>query len=328
MNIVFVYRKKIQGRYSLENVFNFLIPYLKKKHNIRIYYTRGHKFLFEDIFHLRSLKADIYHIAGDINYFSIFLPKKKTILTIPDVGHYIYGLKNIKKFLYKWLWIKLPFYCAQHIVTISNFSKSKILNIINKNNCKIDVIPCCYREDLKFFKKKFEKSNIRILFVGTGSNKNLTSLIKATKFTNWKITIIGKISISDKILLDKYKINYKNLINVNFKKIIKAYKTNDILCFLSLHEGFGLPVIEANVSGVPVIASNIEPIKTVAGKAAYLVSPRNIKNIKKSILKIINNEKLRNKLVLNGLENIKKYHPSLIAKRYCQLYNFFYNYDQ
>ena len=63
MNIVFVYRKKIQGRYSLENVFNSLIPYLKKKHNIRIYYTRGHKFLFQDIFHLRSLKADIYHIC-------------------------------------------------------------------------------------------------------------------------------------------------------------------------------------------------------------------------------------------------------------------------
>ena len=33
MNVVFVHRKKIQGRYSLENVFNSLIPYLKKKHN-------------------------------------------------------------------------------------------------------------------------------------------------------------------------------------------------------------------------------------------------------------------------------------------------------
>ena len=40
------------------------------------------------------------------------------------------------------------------------------------------------------------------------------------------------------------------------------------------------------------------------------------------------NEKFRNMLVLNGLENVKKYHPSVIAKRYCQLYSFFYNYDQ
>ena len=292
MNIVFVYRKKIKGRYSLENVFNSIIPYLKKKHNISVYYTRGRMFLFQDIFHLRSLKADIYHIVGDVNYFSIFLPKKKTILTIPDVGHYIYGLKTIKKFLYKWLWIIWPAYCAQCVVTISNFSKKKILNIINKKNFKIDVIPCCYRGELKIFKKKIKKSNIRILFVGTGNNKNLTNLIKAAKFTNWTITIIGEISTSDKILLDKYKIDYKNLINVNFKKINQAYKTNDILCFISLHEGFGLPIIEANASGVPVIASNIEPMKTVAGRGAYLVSPRNIKNIKKSILKIINNEKI------------------------------------
>ena len=69
MNIVFVYRKKIQGRYSLENVFNSLIPHLKKRHNIRIYYTRGRKFLFQDIFHLRSLKADIYHIVTDNFHF-------------------------------------------------------------------------------------------------------------------------------------------------------------------------------------------------------------------------------------------------------------------
>ncbi len=323
MKIVLVYRKKMKGRYSLENVFDSLIPYIRTQYNIRVYFTGGWMCLIKDIFNLRSMKCDIYHIIGDINYFSIFLPKNKTILTIPDVGHYIYDLKNLRKILYKWLWIKLPIFFAHKVTTISEFSKKKISNIINKKKIQIEVIPCCYRSDLIFFKKKLDKKNIKILFIGNGYNKNFTRLIEAVKFTNWKITVIGNQSFSDKMLLEKYGINYKNLKNVNFNKVIEAYKRSDILCFISLHEGFGLPVIEANASGTPVIASNIEPINLIAGNAACLVNPKSTKDIKSNITKIVNNDNFRKKLIIKGLKNVKKYHPSIIAKQYCKIYEMF-----
>jgi glycosyltransferase involved in cell wall biosynthesis len=322
-NIVFVYRKKVKGRYSLENVFNSLIPYLKKEYNIKIYSTGGWKFFIKDFFYLRFINADIYHVIGDINYFSIFLPKNKTILTIPDIGHYIYDLKHIKKFLYKWFWIKFPIYCSYKITTISKFSKSKIYNLIDRKKYKVEVISACYRKDLKYYKKKFDRKNAKILFIGTGNNKNLKSLIRSAQFKKWTINIIGSLSPSDKILLDSFKINYSNFKNLNFRHIINAYRDNDLLCFVSLHEGFGLPVIEANATGTPVVASNIEPIKSVAGKSACLVNPRSIKNITEGIIKVINNKKFRQKLVLNGLKNSKNYHPCVIAKQYSKIYKTF-----
>jgi glycosyltransferase involved in cell wall biosynthesis len=51
------------------------------------------------------------------------------------------------------------------------------------------------------------------------------------------------------------------------------YASATVFAFPSLHEGFGLPVLEAMVAGVPVVASDIPAIREVAGDAAVLVPP-------------------------------------------------------
>ena len=63
--------------------------------------------------------ADIYHITGDINYLALFLPRKKTILTVPDIGHYLYGLTGLKRWVYKWIWLMLPLHFVRFATAIS-----------------------------------------------------------------------------------------------------------------------------------------------------------------------------------------------------------------
>jgi len=54
------------------------------------------------------------------------------------------------------------------------------------------------------------------------------------------------------------------------------YSGAAVFAFPSLHEGFGLPVLEAMAAGAPVVASDIPAIREVAGGAATLVAPGDV----------------------------------------------------
>ena len=75
----------------------------------------------------------------------------------------------------------------------------------------------------------------------------------------------------------------------------------------SLYEGFGLPVLEAMEYGCPVITSNISSLPEAGGDAALYVDPQSTDDLKKSLELVINDKKLREKLIKKGYEQVKKF---------------------
>ncbi len=55
--------------------------------------------------------------------------------------------------------------------------------------------------------------------------------------------------------------------------LLQLYQESSLFLFLSLYEGFGLPVLEAMAAGLPVVCSNTSSLPEVAGEAACLVDP-------------------------------------------------------
>jgi alpha-1,3-rhamnosyl/mannosyltransferase len=51
------------------------------------------------------------------------------------------------------------------------------------------------------------------------------------------------------------------------------YAGADLFCLPSLHEGFGLTVLEAMVQGTAVVCSDLPALREVAGEAAQFVGP-------------------------------------------------------
>jgi glycosyltransferase involved in cell wall biosynthesis len=92
-----------------------------------------------------------------------------------------------------------------------------------------------------------------------------------------------------------------------FEDIPALYRGAELVVYPTLHEGFGLPVLEAMASGVPVVCSRIEPLVEIAGNAALLVDPYNPSDIARGILSVLRDKTLRMKLVEAGIQRAKTF---------------------
>jgi glycosyltransferase involved in cell wall biosynthesis len=86
---------------------------------------------------------------------------------------------------------------------------------------------------------------------------------------------------------------------------------NDILAaseglwFVSNFEGFGIPIVEAFRAGVPVITSTVTSLPEVAGDAALLCNPADHYAIAEAMLRLARDSKLRNALIIKGMNRAK-----------------------
>jgi len=65
------------------------------------------------------------------------------------------------------------------------------------------------------------------------------------------------------------------------------YRLAKVMIYPSLYEGFGLPPLEAMACGTPVVAGNVSSLPEVLGDAAYLVDPRNARDMGGAILALL-----------------------------------------
>jgi glycosyltransferase involved in cell wall biosynthesis len=88
----------------------------------------------------------------------------------------------------------------------------------------------------------------------------------------------------------------------------------DASVYISLEEGFGLPILEAMAAAVPLITSNTSSMPEVAGRAAILVNPNDTQAIVWAMHHITTNQNTRKQLIANGLERMKLFEWDDAAK--------------
>ncbi len=143
-----------------------------------------------------------------------------------------------------------------------------------------------------------------ILYIGNDyPHKNLKRLKLAFKNLNadWELVLITEF--------------------VSEKDLHKLYKHACAYVFPSLSEGFGLPPLEAMARGVPVACSRASCLPEILGDAAAYFDPLDVDDIANTIERVVNNKKLRKKLVRKGLEQVKKYSWEKMAKETLEIYS-------
>lgn len=316
-------RRRPTGNYSIEGFYANVRNELKDKINIEYvelpFYSNG---IFRRLFnciYAAFKQGDVNHVTGDVNYLNIFFNKNKTIVTILDCG-LLDSTNGLTHKIYKYFWFTLPVSKARYIVAISQATKNEILKFVGCDPEKIKVIhvsvsPIFHRVD-----KQFNKEKPVILQIGTAPNKNLNGLIEAIKGINCKLVIIGELNKNNLKQLNDHKIEYECFVNLTEEGLFDKYKICDMLFFASTYEGFGMPIVEANIVGRPVLTSNLYSMPEVAGDSALLVDPYNIEEIRNGIKKIIDDDAFRNELITKGFKNAKRFTLNKIALDYLKLY--------
>lgn len=75
--------------------------------------------------------------------------------------------------------------------------------------------------------------------------------------------------------------------------------------FPSLHEGFGIPILEAFAAGTPVLTSDRGATAEVAGQAAVLVNPESVEQIHEGLQRLLADSRLVKKLTHDGVSRLK-----------------------
>jgi len=271
----------------------------------------------KNILFLLKHRKSLLHISGHDHYL-LWYPFKNAILTIHDIEA-LKRKSGFKRWLFKKLWFDIPIRNAKAVTTISEFSKREILSLGNYQT-PIKVIYNPLILPLSYSPKLFNQAKPRILHIGTKANKNLSRLIKALQGIACELVIIGSNSEELKAELSASGIDYIIKSNLSNEEMITEYKASDLLAFVSIYEGFGLPILEAQAFGRPVITSNLTSMPEVAGEGALLVDPFSVDDIRKGVLRLIQDRGLREKLIQEGLENVKRFDAERIAGEYAAVY--------
>ena len=146
-----------------------------------------------------------------------------------------------------------------------------------------------------------------------------------------KLLIVGKTSygsnVFDTINKSKYSKDIYSLGFVPLEDLPAFYSGAKALVFVSLHEGCGIPLIEAMACGTAVITSNVSAMPEIVNGAALLVDPYNPEDIMKSMKKIITDESLRKSLIDKGYLRARDFTWQRYVRENLEVYKKVLNYN-
>ena len=220
---------------------------------------------------------------------------------------------------------------ARVVLTVSEFSKGRIVELMGVDPNRVVVTPIATSPDLTepapvgaIEKFKADHGLVRpyILYVGgTGLRKNVPNLIRAYNALRpdlraaHDLVIVGTLGSEEAQHVEARQAieqlgtpgQVRVIQSVDQRDLAAAYSGATAFVFPSLYEGFGLSPLEAMGCGVPVLTSNQTSMPEVAGDAAILFDPYGVSSLAGALESVLENPELQAGLKERGLERAKQF---------------------
>ena len=169
------------------------------------------------------------------------------------------------------------------------------------------------------------------LFIGrVEERKNVGRIIEAFEIFRQKTGLPHKLilagkpgygyeNISYKLQATSYKQDIIELGYISEEEKWELLRKAEALVFPSLYEGFGLPVIEAQMVGTPVITSTTSSLPEIASTGALLVDPFNVEALALAMEKLATDPELRAGIIDKATRNADRFSWAQCARGVAQL---------
>lgn len=276
-------------------------------------------------------KVDVLH---SLSYVGPVLCPTPTILTVHDANASAVGatMTWYRRFgLYTLS--RIASRTSDLVTTVSQFSRQELIRWYKLNPASVRVILCGPGRQAE---PAAETSPLPISGIGNGEpyiaaigggypHKNISRLLEAfvriKDQVPHKLVIIGKLAPnahealsrlgSDRIVLAGY---------VSDEQLRETIRLSDLFVMPSLYEGFGLPVLEAQLQCVPVACSNRGSLPEVVGQSALLFDPENVEEIAKVMVQCVRDRDLNRSLRERGVLNVARFSWKRTAQEYRDCY--------
>lgn len=283
--------------------------------------------------------VDLFHVTDHLIPLIRGIPTVATIMDLIPLLHPEWIKQDLRQ-LKSWVF-KSGIHRADHIITISEFSKRDMIEHLGIEPERISVTPLgvdpIYFERIEADQRNavLKKHSLEpgfFLFIGTlQPRKNLSRVLEAFQQLpedvrkKHPLVIVGRNGWSNEGLLPQLQALQKRgeghwLSYLPQSEVMALLQSASALIFASLYEGFGLPVIEAFAAQCPVIASNTTSLPEVTGNAAWQVDPYDIDSISKAMLDVLEQNVKSEEKIQEGLERARQYTWQACALQTLEIY--------
>lgn len=204
--------------------------------------------------------------------------------------------------------------CSDAIIAVSQFTAEQVHSLLGVERSRIRVIP--HGVSVAPHHDEIKRENI-ILSVGALQlRKNTSRLVEAfetLRRSDWKLVLAGSPAgygakqILERIQKSPARERIEIAGYITGEKLQQLYATAKVFAFVSLDEGFGIPVLEAMANGIPVLTSKRSALPEVSGAAALAIDPLSTEQIASSLEMLTEDEGLRETLREKGYRRASQF---------------------
>ncbi|MDA2926300.1 glycosyltransferase family 4 protein [Acidobacteria bacterium AH-259-G07] len=287
---------------------------------------------------LEILRPDVAHFTNGI---APLLKRAPTVVTLHDMTLKLFPHLHPRRRLLTRPLVSLAARRAHAIIAVSQTARRDILRVTGVPKARVHLIreaaapvfrPIHDEDLLEQTRHRYNLAEKFILFVGTiEPRKNLPRLIQAygmlrkSGFSSHQLVCVGPYGWGYREV--RKIIDFLNLEGAvrltgyaPFEDLPSLYNLSEIFVFPSLHEGFGLPVLEAMACGTPVITARNSSLAEITGGCAEFVDAEDVESIAQALRRLAQDSERRRELAQCALKQAQQFSWQRAARETLAVY--------